>query len=198
MNINNPTTFSTPDLTLSTSNSSGSAGALRADDTILVYDATVPTTISSGASASAGNSATAARRNHTHGAFTITASASQAEEEAESSTTVFTSPGVQKYHPGVAKFWVQYNGYTGARITYYNVTGVSDDGTGDQTVTIGTAFSGADWCVGAFPGAQNLGDIMIASTQSASSIRIMGSTDTGAAADMNEVYVWGFGEQVDG
>ena len=67
MNINNPTTFSTPDLTLSPSNSSGTAGALRADDTVLVYDTTVPTTIAFGASAAAGDVATAARRNHTHG-----------------------------------------------------------------------------------------------------------------------------------
>ncbi len=67
MNINNPTTFSTPNLTLSTSNSSGTAGALRADDTILVYDATVPTTIAYGASAAAGDTATAAHRNHNHG-----------------------------------------------------------------------------------------------------------------------------------
>ena len=67
MNINNPTTFSPPDLTLSTSNSSGTAGALRADDTVLVYDTTVPTTIAFGASASAGDTATSARRNHTHG-----------------------------------------------------------------------------------------------------------------------------------
>ena len=67
MNINNPTTFSTPDLTLSTSNSSGTAGALRADDTILVYDTSVPTTIAYGASAAAGSAAVSARRDHTHG-----------------------------------------------------------------------------------------------------------------------------------
>ena len=64
MNINNPTTFSTPDLTLSTSNSSGTAGALRADDTILVYDTTVVSAV--GATASAGDTATASRRNHVH------------------------------------------------------------------------------------------------------------------------------------
>ena len=64
MNINNPTTFSTPDLTLSTTNSSGVAGALRADDTLLVYDTTVPEAVST--TASAGNTATAARRNHVH------------------------------------------------------------------------------------------------------------------------------------
>jgi len=65
MNINNPTTFSTPDLTLSTSNSSGTAGALRADDTILVYDTTVPASVTSGSSAT-GSAATAARRDHVH------------------------------------------------------------------------------------------------------------------------------------
>jgi len=66
MNINNPTTFSTPDLTLSTSNSSGTAGALRADDTLLVYDTTLPTAVAYGGSSVAGDTATAARRNHTH------------------------------------------------------------------------------------------------------------------------------------
>jgi len=66
MNINNPTTFSPPDLTLSTSNSSGSAGALRADDTILVYDATVPDAITFGQSGAAGSAAVSARRDHAH------------------------------------------------------------------------------------------------------------------------------------
>jgi len=66
VNINNPTTFSAPDLTLGTSNSSGSAGALRADDTILVYDTTLPDAIAYGQSGSAGDSSTAARRNHSH------------------------------------------------------------------------------------------------------------------------------------
>jgi len=64
MNINNPTTFSTPDLTLGTANSSGTAGALRADDTILVYDTTNPAAV--GASAVVGSAATSARRDHVH------------------------------------------------------------------------------------------------------------------------------------
>ena len=71
MNINNPTTFSAPDLTLSTSNSSGSAGALRADDTILVYDTTLPANVTTG-SAATGSASTSARRDHQHsdgGAF---------------------------------------------------------------------------------------------------------------------------------
>jgi len=105
VNINNPTTFSTPDLTLSTANSSGTAGALRADDTILVYDATVPTTIASGASASAGDTATASRRNHTHGAPALPDAATKAELETGTSTTAYTSPGNQQAHDSAAKAW---------------------------------------------------------------------------------------------
>jgi hypothetical protein len=66
MQINNPTTFSTPDLTLTTSNSSGTAGALRADDSILVYDTTLPDAITYGQSGSTGSAATSARRDHAH------------------------------------------------------------------------------------------------------------------------------------
>ena len=66
MNINNPTTFSTPDLTLGTSNSSGTGGALRADDTILVYDTSVPASV--GAASATGSASTAARRDHVHAA----------------------------------------------------------------------------------------------------------------------------------
>lgn len=66
MNINNPTTFGTPDLTLTTSNSSGTAGALRADDSILVYDTTIPAVVTTGSSTT-GSAAVSARRDHVHG-----------------------------------------------------------------------------------------------------------------------------------
>jgi hypothetical protein len=64
------TEFGTPDLTLTTANAAGSTSVkttLRTDASVLAYDATVPTTIAYGASAAAGDTATAARRNHTHG-----------------------------------------------------------------------------------------------------------------------------------
>mgnify|MGYP006405387017 CR=1 FL=1 len=66
MNINNPTSFSPPDLTLTTANSSGNAGALRADDSILVYDTTLPDAITFGQSGATGSAATSARRDHAH------------------------------------------------------------------------------------------------------------------------------------
>ena len=67
MNINNPTTFATPDLTFSTSNSSGTSGALRADDSLAIFSSTVPETISYGQSAATGDNPFGSREDHVHG-----------------------------------------------------------------------------------------------------------------------------------
>lgn len=154
MNINNPTTFSTPDLTLSTANSSGTAGALRADDTILVYDTTVPTTIASGASAATGSASVSSRRDHQHGAFTVTAAATQAEEEAASSTTVYTTPGRQKYHPGTAKGWayVTVSGGSPTLAANYNVSGIVDSDVGRFDITWDVDFSSVNYSVAGMSG----------------------------------------------
>jgi len=74
MNINNPTTFSVADLTYSTSNSSGTSGALRADDQIDIFDTTVVSSQGIADSAATGSVAKGSRRDHTHGnlvAFTL-------------------------------------------------------------------------------------------------------------------------------
>ena len=61
-------TGGTPNLTLGTSNIPGSSSNfLRRDDTILVFDATVPSTLAFGSSASIGSASVAARRDHSHG-----------------------------------------------------------------------------------------------------------------------------------
>jgi hypothetical protein len=58
----------TPALTLGTANSAGSSGTfLRDDDTILVFDATVPVTQAYSDAAAAGSATVAARRDHKHG-----------------------------------------------------------------------------------------------------------------------------------
>ena len=149
MNINNPTTFSAPDLTLSTSNSSGTAGALRADDTVLVYDTTVPTTIAYGASASAGDTATAARRNHTHGMAALDQIdvASKAEMEAATSNTVAVSPGRAIYHPGVAKAWCSINAGGILEAGDWQIASVTDTATGDRTIVYSTAFTGTTYAI---------------------------------------------------
>ena len=61
----------TPSLTLSTSNSAGSASTYVATDaTVAAFDATVPTTMTYGASAATGSAGVAARRDHAHGGVT--------------------------------------------------------------------------------------------------------------------------------
>ena len=144
MNINNPTTFSTPDLTLSTSNSSGTAGAVRADDTILVYDTSVPSNVGAGDSAAAGSAAVSARRAHVHGGAAVFAAATHAEMEAASSTTTTVTPGRTVYHPGVAKAWLMFYHSTTVAASY-NITSVANTATGQYTITIATDFSGADY-----------------------------------------------------
>ena len=73
MNINNPTTFGTPSLTLSTSNSSGTGGALRADDTILVFDTSNPASV--GTSPATGSATVTSRRDHVHAQAALAAPA---------------------------------------------------------------------------------------------------------------------------
>lgn len=71
--------------------------------------------------------------------------ATQAEMEAASSTSVYVSPGRQHHHPGSAKGWVKCDTAAGVNASY-NVTSVTDNGTGDVTVNWDTDFSTADYC----------------------------------------------------
>lgn len=115
------TTLTTPAFTLGTTNTAGSAiTAVASNSTILTYDATVPTTIDYGASAAAGDTATAARRNHTHG---------------------------MQAASGICKMWakVDMDGSPGVIDESFNTAGYSDTGTGKGTITIGTDFANADY-----------------------------------------------------
>jgi len=70
--------------------------------------------------------------------------ADQATMEAATSTTTYVSPARAKFHPGVAKGWVNYTMVSSTTITTsYNVTSLTDNGTGDTTINWTTAFSTA-------------------------------------------------------
>src|SRR5574343_585281 len=72
--------------------------------------------------------------------------ATQAEMEAASSTTVALNPSNTKYHPGVAKAWVNFNGTgTVAIRAALNVTSITDNGPGDYTVNFTTAIKDANY-----------------------------------------------------
>jgi len=74
----------------------------------------------------------------------LVVAASQAEQETGSSTTVMVTPGRQQYHPSAAKAWLRCDA-SGGIIGSYNITSITDTGTGTLTVTIATDFSGNTW-----------------------------------------------------
>lgn len=77
----------------------------------------------------------------------ITIIAGQTEMEAGASVEHVVTPANQQYHPSAAKVWVQGTPNSTTIITSYNVTSLGDTATGQQTVTIGTDFSSANYCV---------------------------------------------------
>lgn len=120
--------------------------------------------------------------------------ASQAEMESASSNTVAATPGRTQYHPGVAKFWVNFNGTgTVAIRTSHNVTSITDNGTGDYTVNFTTAFSSADYayCISQSSGT---GDSVL-SAIAAGSLRFITQNTAGSAVDPAYVTAAGWGDQ---
>lgn len=70
--------------------------------------------------------------------------ATQAEMEAGTATNKYVTPQGVNWHPGVAKFWVKC-GVTANVLNSWNVTNLTDNGTGDVTVNIATDFSSVDY-----------------------------------------------------
>lgn len=71
--------------------------------------------------------------------------ATQAEQEAATSLVASVTPGRQQFHPSAAKGWCQAN-VTGAAISSYNVSSVTDQGAGDAIVNWTTSFSSGAYC----------------------------------------------------
>src|SRR6185503_2162121 len=70
--------------------------------------------------------------------------ATQAEMESATSTTDAVTPARQHFHPGHGKLWVKC-GVTANILGSYNVTSLTDTGTGQVTVTINVDFSSTNW-----------------------------------------------------
>jgi len=135
--------------------------------------------------------------------------ASQSDQETATSTVTYVSPGRQQYHPSAAKAWGKTN-TSNALVSSYNLTSVTDLGTGAITWTIATDFSSADWCC--IPGVVNesVGDGSATDDQTTISVssgtpQAAGTVTTRArtiltgsgvttAADKGQ-YMVGFGDQ---
>lgn len=72
--------------------------------------------------------------------------ATQAEMEAGTATDKYVTPQGVNWHPGAMKFWVK-AGVTGNNLASWNITSLTDTGTGVLTITIATDFSSVDYCI---------------------------------------------------
>ena len=70
----------------------------------------------------------------------------QADLEAATAITGYTSPGRQQLHPSAAKGWVKFQ-VDGTVDASFNVSSVTDTGTGDWTINWATDFSSANYAV---------------------------------------------------
>ena len=122
--------------------------------------------------------------------------ATQAQMESAASagsTSLIVTPGRLQYHPGASKGWVRFDG-TATSVTAaaaYNVTSITDNGTGNYTVFWTTAFSSANYAVDA---SSNLNNTRIASISS-NSAQVIVLDLSGTAADAAIISMIAFGDQ---
>src|SRR3990167_1517965 len=127
--------------------------------------------------------------------------ASQAEMETATDILKAVTPGRAKYHPGVAKGWVNFDGTGVVGINgSLNVSSITDNGTGDYTINWTTAFSAATYAlVGTVQktGAISAGVVYINSTGAlqTTSARILTLDDGGTVQDFDVVCTVAFGDQ---
>jgi len=131
-----------------------------------------------------------------------TAVATQANQETATSTTTAVSPGRQQFHPSAAKAWVRYQTVTTTtNIASYNVASLTDNGTGDTTITYTTNFSSGTSYNGVFMGrqdSQNVNVVIVpAANYTASTVRVLTYNDDVPKALRDYEIVCGtmFGDQ---
>lgn len=120
-------------------------------------------------------------------ALTVPTAATQADQETATSTTTYISPGRQQYHPSAAKAWVRFTTITTTTIAAsYNVTSLTDNGSGDTTINFTTSFSSANYgisgIVGGTAGAYTT-RISSAAVPTASACRVDGLNSGGTGTD---------------
>jgi hypothetical protein len=107
----------------------------------------------------------------------------QADMEAATAGKVVTA-GVQHFHPGHPKCWayVTVSGGTPTLQTSYNITSITDAGTGLLTLTIANDFSSANWAPFATV-ASNDEAIVMYTNIAAGSVQLTARSDTGTSLD---------------
>lgn len=120
--------------------------------------------------------------------------ASQAEQEAGTEAAKYVAPLTQQYHPSAAKGWAKFNAAASISVSY-NVTSITDDGTGEATVNWATDFSTANYTALGSPDTTNTSSFRFQSS-AAGSIQIDHFTvTTPTLVDPDYYYVVAFGDQ---
>jgi hypothetical protein len=125
--------------------------------------------------------------------------ATQAQQEAGSSALAIVTPAVQHFSPSAAKCWatVTYSGGTPTLASSYNITGITDTGAGQLTITIGTDFSSADWAALAMAVSSFASAVLstVIQSQAAGSIQIGTFQESVGFADQaSRINFVGFGD----
>jgi hypothetical protein len=134
------------------------------------------------------------------GTSVVTSSISQADQtamEAETDENTYVPPDLIKYSPGVAKCWIQWIA-DGTINGSYNVTSLTDNGTGDWTVNVATDFSDTNYACGMAGGHSDVGSANVAGgadPQAVGAIGMQWTTSTGVLSDGNAPWCgWAFGD----
>jgi len=127
--------------------------------------------------------------------------ATQAEAEAESNVDKYIPPDLIRHSPGVAKAWAFASGWGGGSgqtiADSFNITSMSDDGTGLTTVTWADDFATADAYVNGGWGSEGRLICQITDTSQAvgTSQLVVFISDSGARSDANPIMIVAFGDQ---
>jgi hypothetical protein len=127
-------------------------------------------------------------------AISGTVVATQANQETGTSTTTVVSPGRQQYHPSASKFWCIAD-VSGNITASYNMTSVTDTGTGSITFNINVDFSSANWSplysplYNSFTGSYRINSI------AAGTMDVIVFNLSGSATDPVNHSACGFGDQ---
>ena len=122
--------------------------------------------------------------------------AAKADQETATSTTKYVTPAVQQNHPGMPKAWLRMtcSGGTPSIVSSYNVTSITDNGTGDFTVNFTVPFSSANYCGLSYTelaiGANNAVRSCEITSITESAFRFVTTQGSGAAEDNHEYTCW--------
>lgn len=122
--------------------------------------------------------------------------ATQAQMESAASagsTSLIVTPGRMQYHPGMAKAWVRFDG-SATSVTSaaaYNVTAITDNGSGNYTIAWITPFSSGNYAVNVSASLHNARLVSVSATNA----QVILLDLSGTAADATIVCITAFGDQ---